>query len=298
LRFFPENSVLLQKYGDYEYRMGNYTEALDSYWQADCANSSDCRLYFHNLGNIYFEKWKWQSQKILTISDWKFSLQAYLKSLNYEQNQETKENYDYVKKQLKDLLTQIPPEEKKEPPLQPQNKPKDQQPQDETKQKEEQQQEQQKEENEQQKTSHPPETPPIQTPQNSKPSTPNSSKWKTSPQKPSQPQTPTPQSNTQQNAQKVPQANQGQDPNATIQNGSGELQIVPKMDSLKFSDDSSQVNRILTPDENNQIEWYLDQLYKEEIDYRKLNIPQSGDSFQDELYKNYFQSPESKAIDR
>ena len=115
LKIFPNNNNLLLKSWDYNYRLGNYDKALENYLKINCGYLKDCFILYHNTANSYYKLWEIQKDTTKKTILWINSLSFYQKALDIKNDKETKYNYDFVLKKLKDLTNPNQEQEKKQP---------------------------------------------------------------------------------------------------------------------------------------------------------------------------------------
>src|SRR5205823_6301721 len=106
------------------YKLKDYNKALESFSQALLTPDTGLQTKGHyNLGNTLYQRGEMQKTDDKKLSDWTNALDHYEQTLKLEpQNNEAKENYDYVKKKIEELKNKKQPEQQSSPPPPPPNK--------------------------------------------------------------------------------------------------------------------------------------------------------------------------------
>src|SRR5205823_8342048 len=106
------------------YKLKDYGKALESFSQALLSPETRLQSKSHyNLGNTLYQRGETQKSDDKKLSDWTNALDHYEQTLKLEpQNNEAKENYDYVKKKIEELKNKKQPEQQSSPPPPPPNK--------------------------------------------------------------------------------------------------------------------------------------------------------------------------------
>jgi Ca-activated chloride channel family protein len=107
------------------YKLKDYSRALEAFSQA--LLSPDARLQsmsHYNLGNTLYQHGEAQPSDNKKLADWTNALQHYEQALKLEpQNQEAKDNYEYVKKKIEELKKKQGQQPQPSPSPPPQSKP-------------------------------------------------------------------------------------------------------------------------------------------------------------------------------
>lgn len=233
LQKYFDNDILKEKKWDYLYRLWKYEDALQKYFQVKCEKRNECARLFHNIWNTYYKYWEVKTY-VEKINLWQKSLEFYQKSLNLKYDEETKANYDFVKKKLEELLKNKKDEEKKQ--------------EEEQKKREEKQNKEQEKKNEEEKKQE--EKKEEQPKEESTWNWQWQEKW---------------QSSSTWNWQ---QQNQPQN------TWSWQEQVIPKWPSMWLGWNEEEAQKELTKDEIDAIKWYLKSLSQEEKENMRLNKPQ------------------------
>ena len=87
------------------YKLKDYSKALESFSQALLSRDTALQSKGHyNLGNTLYQRGETQKSDDKKLSDWTNALDHYEQTLKLEpQNQEAKDNYDYVKRKIEEL---------------------------------------------------------------------------------------------------------------------------------------------------------------------------------------------------
>ncbi len=87
------------------YKLKDYSKALESFSQALLSRDTALQSKGHyNLGNTLYQRGEAQKSDDKKLSDWTNALDHYEQTLKLEpQNQEAKDNYDYVKRKIEEL---------------------------------------------------------------------------------------------------------------------------------------------------------------------------------------------------
>jgi Ca-activated chloride channel homolog len=87
------------------YKLKDYSKALESFSQALLSRDTALQSKGHyNLGNTLYQRGETQKGDDKKLSDWTNALDHYQQTLKLEpQNQEAKDNYDYVKRKIEEL---------------------------------------------------------------------------------------------------------------------------------------------------------------------------------------------------
>ena len=87
------------------YKLKDYSKALESFSQALLSRDTALQSKGHyNLGNTLYQRGETQKGDDKKLSDWTNALDHYEQTLKLEpQNQEAKDNYDYVKRKIEEL---------------------------------------------------------------------------------------------------------------------------------------------------------------------------------------------------
>ena len=87
------------------YKLKDYSKALESFSQALLSQDTALQSKGHyNLGNTLYQRGETQKGDDKKLSDWTNALDHYEQTLKLEpQNQEAKDNYDYVKRKIEEL---------------------------------------------------------------------------------------------------------------------------------------------------------------------------------------------------
>jgi tetratricopeptide (TPR) repeat protein len=113
-KIFPKNNDLLIKNADYNYKIWEYKKAIDIYKNVDCKDKKNCLQLYHNTWNAYYKYWEKSNSLQDKISYWQQSILFYSRGLEQIENNETRKNYEFVWKKLKELYEEFwiePPEE-------------------------------------------------------------------------------------------------------------------------------------------------------------------------------------------
>ena len=99
------------------YKLKDYGKALESFSQALLSRETGLQSKSHyNLGNTLYQRGEAQKSDEKKLSDWTNALDHYEQTLKVEpQNQEAKENYEYVKKKIEELKNKKQPEQQPSP---------------------------------------------------------------------------------------------------------------------------------------------------------------------------------------
>jgi Ca-activated chloride channel homolog len=87
------------------YKLKDYTKAMESFSQALLSRDSGLQSKGHyNLGNTLYQRGETQKSDDKKLSDWTNALDHYEQTLKLDaQNEEAKDNYDYVKRKIEEL---------------------------------------------------------------------------------------------------------------------------------------------------------------------------------------------------
>lgn len=106
------------------YKMKDYGKALESFSEALLSPDSGLQSKSHyNLGNTLYERGADQKTDEKKLADWQNALQHYEQTLKLDsKNNEAKENYEFVKKQIEDLKNKQQQQPSPSPSPSPKNK--------------------------------------------------------------------------------------------------------------------------------------------------------------------------------
>jgi Ca-activated chloride channel family protein len=107
----PDKDKIQFDVGAAAYRMKEYDKAMEAFSQALLSPNVQLQSKSHyNLGNALFRRGEGRQKDEQKLIDWTNALQHYEQTLKAEpNNQETKDNYDYVKKKIEELKKKQPP---------------------------------------------------------------------------------------------------------------------------------------------------------------------------------------------
>jgi Ca-activated chloride channel family protein len=94
------------------YKLKNYNKALESFSQALLSPDKELQTKSHyNLGNTLYEHGDAQKSDEKKLTDWNNALQHYVQALKLDpHDKQAKDNYDYVKKKINELMKKKPPQ--------------------------------------------------------------------------------------------------------------------------------------------------------------------------------------------
>src|SRR5438094_4890876 len=103
--------------GTAAYKLRDYNKALESFSQALLSKDTVLQSKtYYNLANTLCQRGETQKTDEKKLSDWTNALDHYEQTLKLEpQNNEAKENYDYVKKKIEELKNKKQPEQQPSP---------------------------------------------------------------------------------------------------------------------------------------------------------------------------------------
>jgi Ca-activated chloride channel homolog len=134
------------------YKLKDYSKAMESFSQALLSRDTALQSKGHyNLGNTLYQRGETQKSDDKKLSDWTNALDHYEQTLKLEpQNQEAKDNYDYVKRKIEELKNKKQEQPSPSPSPQQKNEQNKQDKQNKQDQKQDQQQNQQEQQKQQQ----------------------------------------------------------------------------------------------------------------------------------------------------
>src|SRR5437867_4903470 len=156
LKSHPETSAedkLQFDSGTAAYKLKDYSKALESFSQALLTRDTGLQSKGHyNLGNTLYQRGENEKTDDKKLSDWTNALDHYEQTLKLDpQNKEAKDNYDYVKRKIKELKNKKSQQQPSPSPSPPQkDKQKQQKNQDQQQQQNQDQQQKQSQQNQQQ----------------------------------------------------------------------------------------------------------------------------------------------------
>src|SRR3984893_5939620 len=138
--------------GSAAYQLKDYSKALESFSQALLSQDTALQSKGHyNLGNTLYQRGEAQKSDDKNLSDWTNALDHYEQTLKLDpQNKEAKDNYDYVKRKIKELKNKKQEQPSPSPSPQQKNEQNKQDKQNKQDQKQDQQQKQQDQQKQQQ----------------------------------------------------------------------------------------------------------------------------------------------------